>query len=399
MKLASISGTKHLCFECRACEQICPRGAITFEENQEGFSYPIVDTAKCINCGKCLKVCPAINAEKTKQKCHFVYAAQAKDVECLMNSSSGGVFTVIAKYVIDQGGVVFGASWNHNFQLRHIAVTSQDSLDKLRGSKYVHSDVGDSYKIVRELLIQNRLVYYTGTPCQIAGLKLFLGREYSNLITSDLICHGTPSQKLFNLIISHIESEQGIEIIEYNFRDKTIFGWSTSSSYIFQKNSIDNNYQYYDKNMIAYFQAFIKGHVAREDCYCCPFACVNRVGDITLADYWEVGKHHSDFSNIHKGVSLILSNSDKGDSILNAIKHNLLIQKSTLEFALDTCNRNLKKPTIRPNERFSSYSFAFNDYKAFRDYYASFAPSKKYYRRCYWRYIIKNILKNILFLR
>lgn len=390
--MPNIKSTKHLCFECRACEQICSRKAISMLEDKDGFSSPSVDSGKCVDCGLCLKVCPAIHADEMKQQPNSVYAVQLKEKETLRKSSSGGVFSLIAEYVIAVGGIVFGAAWDESLQLHHIGVETIDALQKLRGSKYVHSDIGNTYIQVRDNLKLGRYVYYTGTPCQIAGLKLFLRKDYPNLITSDLVCHGTPSQKIFNLFVDKMEKEQNVKLIDYQFRDKKVFGWSCSSS----SSSINNvtgkkKYHYYDQNMVGYFQAFIQGHITREDCYKCPFACPNRVSDITLADYWDISNHQPDFPNQREGVSLVIVNTAKGEKLLESLKDKVILRESSLNEALATSNHNLKAPTPRPSERDNSYNEAFSDFDGFCNKYVAMARSEDYYRRIYRNNKIKSI--------
>lgn len=390
--MTHIKNMHHLCSECNACKQICSRDAIQMIQNNEGFSYPEVDKDKCVDCGLCVNVCPMINADRIKQETGKVYAAQLKDRKTLLKSSSGGVFSLIAEYVISKGGVVFGAAWDDHLQLHHIGVETQDKLSNLRGSKYVHSDIGNSYREVRDLLRKGRWVYFTGTPCQIAGLKLFLRKDYSNLLTSDLICHGTPSQKIFNRFVKQMEEDRCVELNDYQFRDKKVFGWScSSSSSSIDKKTGKRRYHFYDKNMIAYFQAFIKGHITREDCYQCPFACPQRVSDITLADYWDISSHHKDFPNQRDGVSLITVNSSKGLEMLSATKDKVTVMDSTIEYAIETSNHNLKAPTPRPKERDTSCKKVFTDFISARDFYASFGKTEDYYNRIYRNNRIKQI--------
>lgn len=391
--MTNIQSTEHLCLECRACEQICPKDAIFMQENTEGFSYPHVDAAKCIDCGLCLKVCPAMHADDVKNESGLVYAAQLQDKKVLAKSSSGGIFSLIAEHVIASGGVVFGAAWDDNLQLHHIGVDSLDLLQKLRGSKYVHSDIGDTFVQVRNYLKSGKMVYYTGTPCQIAGLRLFLRKDYPNLITSDLICHGTPSQKIFNLFTERMEKEQNIKLTDYQFRDKKVFGWSCSSS---SSSSINNvtgkkKYHFYDRNMVGYFQAFIKGHITREDCYQCPFACPERVSDITLADYWDISDFHPAFPNRREGVSLIIVNTSRGQKIFDSLKTKVILCESSLKNALATSNHNLKAPTPRPLERDNAYKEAFSDFERFRNKYAAMAHSEEYYNKVYRNKKIKSL--------
>lgn len=390
--MSNILSTEHLCLECRACEQICSKHAISMQENAEGFSYPKIDMDICVDCGLCVKVCPAINADDIKNKSCDVYAAQLKDKAILKKSSSGGVFSLIAEHVINSGGIVFGAAWDEHLQLRHIGVESIDALQKLRGSKYVHSNIGNTFVQARDNLKTGRLVYFTGTPCQIAGLKLFLRKDYTNLITSDLVCHGTPSQKLFNLFVKGMEKDRNVRLIDYQFRDKKVFGWScSSSSSSINRKTGKKKYHFYDRNMVGYFQAFIKGHITREDCYKCPFACPERVSDITLADYWDISSHHPEFPNRREGVSLILINSTKGRKLLDLLEKNVILCKSTLTSALKTSNHNLKAPTPRPSERDKAYVEAFSDFESFRNKYAVMARPEDFYRRMYRNNKIKSL--------
>lgn len=390
--MSNILSTEHLCLECRACEQICSKYAISMQENAEGFSYPKIDMDKCVDCGLCVKVCPAIHADDIKSKSCDVYAAQLKDKIILKKSSSGGVFSLIAEHIIGSGGIVFGAAWDEHLQLRHIGVDTIGDLQKLRGSKYVHSDIGNTFVQARDNLKTGRLVYFTGTPCQIAGLKLFLRKDYTNLITSDLVCHGTPSQKLFNLFVKGMEKDRNVRLIDYQFRDKKVFGWScSSSSFSINRKTGKKKYHFYDRNMVGYFQAFIKGNITREDCYKCPFACPERVSDITLADYWDISDHHPEFPNRREGVSLILINSTKGRNLLHLLEKNVNLCKSTLTSALKTSNHNLKAPTPRPSERDKAYAEAFSDFESFRDKYAAMARPEDYYRKVYRNKRIKSL--------
>lgn len=389
--MSNILSIEHLCLECRACEQICSKHAISMQENAEGFSYPKIDMDKCVDCGLCVKVCPAIHADDIKSKSCDVYAAQLKDKNILKKSSSGGVFSLIAEHVIGFGGIVFGAAWDEHLQLRHIGVESIDALQKLRGSKYVHSDIGNTFVQARDNLKSGRLVYFTGTPCQIAGLKLFLRKDYTNLITSDLVCHGTPSQKLFNLFVKGMEKDRNVRLIDYQFRDKKVFGWSCSSSSSINRKTGKKKFHFYDRNMVGYFQAFIKGHITREDCYKCPFACPERVSDITLADYWDISSHHPEFPNRREGVSLILINSTKGRKLLDLLEKNVILCKSTLTSALKTSNHNLKAPTPRPSERDKAYVEVFSDFESFRNKYAVMARPEDFYRRMYRNNKIKSL--------
>lgn len=368
------------CCGCRSCEQVCTHQALHFEEDKEGFLYPVLDNTLCVNCGICGTVCPLMNPEKSQNKEDGnAYAAQYLDRNDLKTSSSGGGFIAIAKYVLNKGGVVYGAAYQNGPNVAHERVDNLYDLEKLKGSKYVQSDTGNSYSIVKKDLKEGRIVYFTGTPCQVAGLKLFLRKKYENLITSDLICHGTPSPKIFQNTVKHIEKQLNADFKDYSFRDKNIRGWNCSSTSYYKLRSNERNiYLNYSKDMEAYFNAFISGHLMRMNCYKCPFANSHRCGDITLADYWGVRKKMPDFPSINKGVSLLIVNSEKGKLLMSELTKSFYIRSVSMEDAVAT-NANLRQPTSFVEERKKSYILAFNDYPAF---------IKKYYKG---NYLINNL--------
>lgn len=215
---------KYECCGCTACEQVCAKGAISMVQDNEGFSYPVINKNLCVNCGLCEKVCAFAQPQYANSKSPTVYATHLKDTEERKKSSSGGIFYAIAKWVIAQGGIVYGAAFNEELQLSHIGVENPNDLEKLRGSKYLQSAMGNIYKQVREQLKQGRWVYFVGTGCQVAGLKAFLRKEYTTLVTSDLVCHGVSSQKLFNEHIEYLGKKVNGRITGYKFRDTKQWG-------------------------------------------------------------------------------------------------------------------------------------------------------------------------------
>lgn len=388
---------KYDCYGCRACEQICPKNAIEITADEEGFLYPQLKEDICIDCGLCNKVCPAENKriDFTGQVKTSI-AAQVIDKQILEKSSSGGVFTLLASYILTAGGTVYGAAYNSSMYVNHIRVTSIKELSTLRGSKYTQSDIEDTYKLTREDLKKGIPVLFTGTPCQIHGLKLFLRKEYTNLFTIDLVCHGVPSHKLFQKIINAIENTYKKNITSYNFRDKNIAGWSCSSSlYIIRKS---NKYVYlkYDKNMNAYFKAFIGGDFMRYSCYKCNYANTNRTGDITLADCWGIRKINPNFPNINNGVSLILINNSKGQEFWEKVKHKTYHELIDLNHAVKS-NPNLHRPTPMSTNRENSYKKVFNDYNSFiKEYGPKKLDKLSFYTKYYIKHsILYKIYKNI----
>lgn len=356
------------CCGCKACEQICAHKAISFHVDDEGFWYPSVNEDNCVQCGLCEKVCPMEEADKVLNSKGKAYAFQLSDKEHLLNSSSGGVFYAVASTILKENGVVYGAAFEGKL-VKHKRVDGSEDLLDLMGSKYVQSDTGDTYLQVKQDLKNGRKVFYTGTPCQIAGLILFLRKEYDNLLTADLVCHGTPSPEILADTISHIEDRLSAHVKSYLFRDKRVGGWSCSSSSSYEKGN-KQIYLKYSKEMEAYFNAFISGHLMRMSCYQCPFARIERPGDITIADYWGVKKLHPEFPDISKGMSIYISNSKKGSDMLTKLFANNFVQEVDLQQAAEK-NHNLKAPTPYPKEREKSYLLFFNDYNGFL---------KKYYK-------------------
>ena len=357
------------CCGCRACEQSCAHWAIRLEENDEGFLYPLLDASKCVDCGLCERSCPMMQAEQVQQEEGLAYVAQNINKEDLETSSSGGGFVAIAKSVLSKGGVVYGAAYQDGSTVKHLRIEKSSDIEMLKGSKYVQSDIGDSYLRVKSDLRSGKIVYFVGTPCQIAGLKLFLHKDYENLITSDLICHGTPSQKIFQNTVRHIEGKLDAEFVDYSFRDKRVRGWSCSSSSSYKNRSTGKlKYLNYNIDMEAYFKAFISGDLMRMNCYYCPFANTHRCGDITLADFWGVREYMPDFPSIHRGVSLFLVNSAKGKMLLDELKDQFILSSIPMNIAVET-NANLKHPTPLTKGREESYPLAFDNYPAFLDKY------------------------------
>ena len=341
---------KNQCCGCGACAQICPKKAISLIEDEEGFLYPKIDKKKCINCGLCKKVCPFINYKVNEKKEYpKAYAVKNKKTDDVLKSSSGGVFIALAKHIINEKGVVFGVAYDKDNNVIHIAVDNTKDLIKLQGSKYVQSNILNTFNEVKENLLKDKKVLFSGTPCQIRGLKNFLMKDYENLITCDLVCHGVPSQKLFNKYLSYLENKYNKKIRNYDFRNKEKKGWGLISKVIFEDNSI----KYINSDFDPYYSNFLDCNTYRESCYNCKFASTTRSSDITLADYWGILSIHNSFYD-KNGVSLILINSEKGNKYLDKIKNDISIIETDLNYAISK-NKNLKQSSIRPNKRTEIY--------------------------------------------
>ena len=316
---------KKLCNGCSACVFICPKNCIVMERNKEGFLYPKIDSNKCVNCGACKTLCPVANREE-KKKSISAYAVINKDENIRKSSSSGGVFTELAKYVLSKNGVVFGAAFDDNFIVKHICVQNEDDLEKLRKSKYVQSQIGESYKQAKALLEQNKIVLFTGTPCQIGGLQAYLRKPYKNLITQDIICHGVPSPKVWEKYLEKKRKKGKIKNI--SFKDKST-GWH-SYSLTFEYENVKDS-ELVSENL--YMRLFLKNISLRHSCYNCAFKSKYRDSDITLADFWGVEKVNTKFCD-DKGVSLVVLNTPKGKEIFDIVNDGLIYEKTDFEKAI-----------------------------------------------------------------
>lgn len=333
---------KNKCCGCHACFNICPKNAIEMIEDEKGFKYPQIDENECINCGLCEKVCPILNKRKITNKPKS-YACINKDEGIRKKSSSGGIFTLIAEEIINRGGVVFGAKFDNDFNVIHSYTNNKEELYKLRGSKYVQSIIGDNYKIVKSFLEEGKYVLFTGTPCQVEGLYAFLQKDYDNLYTEDIICHGVPSPKAWKKYKEELEKQNNSKIKTMNFRDKSD-GWMTYClNYEFE-----NSNSYKEVNSKSnYMQAFLKDLSIREACYDCKFKTKNRKSDITLADFWGIQNIKPEM-NDNKGTSLVIVNSLKGVDLFERIKERINFVETNFEESIKynpsmTCSPQIPK--------------------------------------------------------
>ena len=362
---------KNECSGCTACMSSCPKAAITMQEDDEGFLYPHIDEDTCIHCGLCQKVCSWEHPKYDNYEGPITLASVLKDKIERQRSTSGGVFYAIAKWIIEQGGMVFGAAFDDNLQLKHIGFDNLDDLQKLRGSKYIQSSLGHIFKEVKSQLEQGFWCYFTGTGCQVAGLKAFLRKDYEKLITSDLVCHGVPSQKLFNEHIAYMEKKYQDTVIEYQFRDNKTGGYCETCSFAGRKAVENPTYE-----LSPYLYGFIYGYTHRYSCYECKFAKVPRQGDITLADYWGV-KHYFPKMDYSRGCSLVLINTAKGEEVWKQIKLHCDYKLSKLEDATRH-NGNVVKPSGMPAQRAIVYKEVSD--KGYAYVAKNFFRSPHYYR-------------------
>jgi len=322
---------KNMCCGCSACVNICPKGAISMEEDEEGFLYPVIDEEICIDCGLCQKVCDFKNGRLEKSELeNKAYAARHKDEEVLLKSSSGGMFTAISDLCLENGGVVYGAAFDEDFNVYHKRTTTKEERNTLRGSKYVQSDIGDIFAQVKKDCENGENILFTGTPCQCAGLRSYLENskcDTSKLILCDLVCHGVPSPMLWREHIKRLEKKGKIRA--YNFRSK-VYGWSKNT----EKVTYENGKEDYKSALSQEHKMLFYSHNAlRPSCHECPYTNVSRLTDVTIADYRGIEKNMPDFID-ERGVSLILLHTEKGYAVFDAIKDSLIARECPIEKCL-----------------------------------------------------------------
>lgn len=317
------------CTGCYACVSVCPAKCIEMVIDSEGFCYPEIDAGQCTNCRRCEKTCPIINPITEHDK-PVAYAGYNLDIENRLQSSSGAIFSLLAEHVIQEySGVVFGAAFNEVHELVHISVDNIKDLKKLYGSKYLQSRIGDTLKKAKKLLDSGKFVLFSGTPCQIAGLRAYLKKEYGNLICIDIICHGVPSPKVWKRYVSYLESKEKSTVENVSFRDKRN-GWQRFNLKITFASG--KAYLKHHQNDL-YMKAFLKNLILRPSCYECRFKGLNRQSDITLADFWGIDTIYPDM-NDGNGISLILVNSTKGKRIFNEISNKIAYREADVEKAV-----------------------------------------------------------------
>ena len=336
------------CTGCMACVNACPKQALKIVKNAEGFYRPQLEDSLCIMCGLCEKSCPILTPPmRNKMENIKVYAAWHLDDDIRLRSSSGGAFTALAEVILNKGGIVVGAAYTDDMQIEHIAISNIKDLHRLRLSKYAQSNIGRIFNDIRNYLKNNKQVLFVGTPCQAAGLKGFLRKDYTNLICADLICHGVPSNSILQSYLKWLEPKTG-KVCGINFRDKQK-GWYdnlriTTNTEGKQKALIGNN--------DAYWVAFNRNSCLQESCYHCTSQGFPRCSDITFADFWRIG-HNIPFGHkdeIEKGVSMIIVNNPQAQWTVDEASRNMFIEERTLEEAIEG-NQAAVKSSTRPKTR------------------------------------------------
>ena len=321
-----INVSKEDCCFCEACINVCPTKAIITVKDEYGYNYPRIESEKCVNCNQCEQVCQIGKRYPTNHP-KKVLAARAKDEAIYTKSASGGLASIITKHILEKGGIVYGCSYT-NSGFANIRITSEKEWEKLAGSKYVQSNLGMIYKDIKNDLNRGRIVLFVGLPCQIVGIKMFLKKEYENLYTIDLICHGVGQQDFL------WEEFPRTKMTELSFRDEKGFNLTIKKDKRTYKKPSYLSY---------YYKGFLGGLLYRENCYTCKYANPDRVGDITLGDFWGLNSKNVYFS-INKGVSVVMINTSKGSVMFDDISEDIFYKEETLENAMKN-NGQLNHPS------------------------------------------------------
>ena len=379
------------CTGCSACAQICTHQAIRMLPDEEGFLYPQIDSNSCVECGLCEQTCPELHSiARPDDSVQKVYALINETDR--MVSSSGGAFSVFAKWVLGQGGIVFGAAMDKQFMVRHIGIEKEKDLELLRGSKYVQSDMGDCYRQVREELRKGRKVLFSGTGCQVAGLYAFLrGKRYEGqLVTLDLVCHGVPSQAAFSSYLEklkEIHRPSGKNMDGFRFRKSD--SWDYRPAIRFAK----SEWHILELWENAYMNAFFRGSIYRESCFRCSYCNMQRMGSCTIADFWGIGRHGRKFSrNVASGVSLVIDNTGILPQIKKELTQDVYIEERSREEAMAE-QVNLRHPVKRPTERDKAVRLLLDKKISLKDF--SQACGLPYKPTLKWR--LKKLSKNLVY--
>lgn len=371
------------CCGCTACAAVCTHNAITMQPDALGFLYPVVDEGKCTNCGLCEKVC-AFNDNYDKSlnlKQPTAFGARHKNMDEVATSRSGAAFIAISDYILENGGIVYGAGYTDHFRVVHKRATTKEQRNEFKGSKYVQSDLTGIFRQVKEDLRNGNTVLFSGTPCQTAGLNSFVGNKLrNNLILIDIVCHGVPAPYIWRDYLLYLEKKRNNTICNVNFRDKNKFGWTAHrESFKFAGNKYIDTY--------TYTYTFYKHIMFRHSCGICKYTNLQRPSDITIADFWGWEKTEPNINADDKGLSLVLCNTEKGQQLFNIVKERMTVIPAKLHNCMQP---NLQRPSeIHPQRMDFECDYA----------HKGFEYAMKKYADLGWAYkinVIKQRIKRIV---
>ena len=353
---------KDLCCGCTACYSVCPKNAIKMVRDNEGFLYPEVDKEKCVNCGMCKKVCPILNKAKLNEFKPKTYLFQNKKEKIRKDSTSGGIFTAIGEFIIKNNGIIYGATFDDDFIVNHIGVENADELSKFRKSKYVQSNQNNCFKEIKQYLDNGKLVCYSGTPCQIGGLRAYLRKDYENLLLVDIMCHSVPSPLVFEKYKNYILKKMNAKkILNINFRDKSRYGYKYSMMTV----ETDNGTYSQGIDTDPYLRAFFSDISVRPSCYNCHFKTMKRVSDLTIWDCFNINEIDKSFDD-DKGTTRVLVQSEKGQKLLEKLNNARL-----KEIDINIATKKVKEMTnsVNYNSKRKEFFENINDDNVFEKYY------------------------------
>ena len=340
------------CCGCTACKETCPTKAIEMMSDEEGFYYPHITLDKCINCEKCKKVCPIINKNKENDNLRKVYISQNMNDEIRLDSTSGGVFSALAQYVIDKKGYIFGAEFDENWRVIHGVGKCSDDLHRFRGSKYVQSYLGNTFYDVKRLLENEQWVLFTGTPCQIEGLVSYLHKQYDKLILMDLVCFSVSSPLVWKIYLNHLDKTNKIDLSEVTnikFRDKTKYGYEYSLMNFYGKNGKIIYSSGSESNQML--RSFVSNTSVRPSCYDCKFKKINRVSDFTVWDCYNIYKYNKKLDD-NRGTSHVMVHTVKAQKIIEEINDKYLrLEQVDINEAIDSEPAMIKSAIINENRK------------------------------------------------
>lgn len=379
---------KNECCGCTACANICPCNAITMVEDEEGFKYPKINNDLCVECGRCKAVCQIHSLKTDKEIEPVVYAAQNKNDEIRAKSTSGGMFSVFADKVLEENGVIYGVEYSDDFTIQHERAETAETYERFRGSKYAQSDLNDCFKRVKEDLENGRKVLFTGTPCQISGVKTFLGEKAKsdNIILCEIICHGVPSPKLWKEQLAFLEKERGSKVVDYRNRSK-VAGWHGHNEQVFFENGKS---EYKTKLSQLHKDLFYAHLTIRPSCYACKYTQFPRSADISIADFWGIENFMPEFDD-NKGTSMLILNTAKAVSFYEQIKHNLECRESNIEDAFYDNHKKPAKMNVNREKFWADYQK--HGYLYVAQKYSDYTTMGKILRQT--KFILKDISKKL----